>query len=140
MSVDDNVRTAKKILNAYNQHDLDHYAEFWADQEEAAARKAFQKDIWLAAFPDTHMEVTSMTAQGNLVVTESIVRATHTGPLETWVSQSVPATNKKIEFPLCNVGEYENGKLKKLRSYGFSPANVLRQLGVIDLADWEQFS
>jgi len=50
--------------------------------------------MWLPAFPDTHMEVTSMLAQDNCVVTEAMVRATHTGTLKMWVTEPVPATKK----------------------------------------------
>ncbi len=70
-----------------------------------------------------------MTAQGDRVVIEAIVRATHAGPLKMWVLDPVPATSRRIEFSYCSVGQWEGGKIKALRTYVDRSA-ILGQLGV----------
>lgn len=138
MSVEKNLRLADEILNAYNEHDLDRIVKFWADEEEGFARREFQKNFWLTAFPDTHMEVIRRTAQDDRVVLEAIVSATHLGPLRFWVTEPIPATNKKIEFQICEVALWKKGKLKDIKAY-FDRGIILKQLGVEDKVDWEQF-
>jgi predicted ester cyclase len=98
-----------------------------------------EKLFWLAAFPDTHMEVVSWTAQGDRVVLEAIVRATHLGLLNLWVAEPLPATNKKIEFPICEVFQWKDGKLKGIQAY-MDFAQIWKQLGIEAEVDWEQFS
>ena len=129
MSIEENLRLAKETVKAYNDHDLDRGVTFWADKEKGLVQREFQKNLWLPAFPDTHMEVINMTAQDGYVTTEAIVRATHSGPLKMWVKDPVPATKKKIEFPYCSVGHWENGKLQELRIY-VNEWLILKQLGI----------
>lgn len=129
MSIEKNLQLTRQLIQAYNDQDLDRYAGFFADPEVGQVHKEYQRDLWLSAFPDTHMEVTSMTAQGNLVVVEATVRATHTGPLKLWVKETLPATNRAIEFPYCSVSEWENGKQVNLRAY-VNVSGIVMQLGV----------
>jgi len=137
MTVEENIQSAKEYLKAYNEHDLDRLVTFWADKDMGLARRKFQKNFWLTAFPDTHMEIISITAQDDRVVVEAIVRATHAGPLKMWVKEPVPATNRKIEFHVCEIGLWENGKLKGGRNY-VNVADIISQLGVSDSFDWDQ--
>lgn len=134
MSEEENLRLAKEAVKAYNDHDLDRGVTFWADQSQGLARREYQKNLWLPAFPDTQMEITNMTIQGSFVTTEAIVHATHTGPLTMWVKEPVPPTNKKIEFPYCSVGRWENGKLQELHIY-VNELLILKQLGITDNID-----
>ncbi len=139
MSIEENLRLSEENLKAYNEHDLDRLVETWADEELGLARKEFQKNFWLAAFPDTHMEVISWTAQDDRVVLEAIVSATHLGSLKLWVTEPIPATNRKIEFPVCEVFHWENGKLKDLQAY-LDRGRIIKQLGIEAKVDWDQFS
>ena len=137
MTIEENIQSAKEYLKAYNEHDLDRLVTFWADKGMGMARREFQKNFWLAAFPDTHMELISITAQDDRVVVDAIVRATHAGPLKMWVKEPVPATNRKIEFHVCEIGFWENGKVKGGRNY-IDVADIISQLGVSDSFDWEK--
>jgi len=139
MSAEENLQLSKNLLDAYNEHDLDRMVKFWADEEEGLARRGFQKNFWLTAFPDTHMEVISWTAQDDRVVLEAIVRATHLGPLKLWVTDILPATGKKIEFPICEVEQWKDGKLKNIQAY-LDRGRILKQLGILDKVDWEVFN
>ena len=137
MTVEENVRLAKEYIKTYNEHDVDRFVTFWMNEDEGLARQEYQKNFWLVAFPDTHMEIISITAQDNRVVVEATVRATHTGPLRMWVTEPVSATNKKIEFAYCSIGYWENGKLRELRQY-VDTASIVSQLGVSDHFDWKE--
>ena len=137
MTVEENIQSAEEYLKAYNERDLDRMVTFWADKDAGLARREFQENFWLTAFPDTHMETISVTAQDDRVVGEAIVRATHTGTLKMWVKEPVPATNRRIEFHVCEIILWENGKLKGIRSY-VDVADIISQLGVSDSFDWDQ--
>lgn len=137
MSVEENMRLVREVIEAYNEHDLDLLVAFWADEGMGLARKEFQRDFWLAAFPDTNMEIISMTAQDDCVVAEAIVRATHAGPLRMWVKEPIPATNRRIEFQVCEVAHWENGKLTGLKAY-FDVSSIIGQLGLSESFDWNQ--
>lgn len=137
MTIEENIQSAKEMIEIYNEHDLDRLATSWADKDMGNARREFQKNFWLTAFPDTHMEIINITAQDDRVVVESIVRATHAGPLKMWVKEPVPATNRKIEFHVCEIGLWENGKVKEIRSY-VDVADIISQLGASDSFDWEK--
>ena len=138
MSPAENLRLSDQYLKTYNRHDLMGIVDYWADVQEGNARAEYQKNFWLAAFPDTHVELIRRTAQGNMVVTESIVRATHLGPLKFWVLEPLPATGRKIEFHYCGAVEWENGKIKEMRTY-VNAATILGQLGVGEYVDWGAF-
>jgi predicted ester cyclase len=97
--------------------------------------RAFEINQWIPTIPDTVMEVTSMTAQDDRVVIEGIVRMTHTGDLTIWVKDPVPATNKKVEFGLCGIATWKNGKITEYRTY-MSPMAILGQLGITDNIAW----
>jgi len=51
--------------------------------------------MWLPAFPGTHMEVTHMFAHGAYVITEVVVRATHTGTLKNLGYKACPSNWQK---------------------------------------------
>lgn len=138
MSVEENLRLSEEVIKNYNEHNMDLLVKYWADEEVGLARREFQINFWLVAFPDTHMEVIRRTAQDDRVVLEAIVRATHSGPLKFWVTEPVPATYKKIEFHICEISQWSKGKLKEIRAY-LDRGQILRQLGVEDRVDWEQF-
>jgi predicted ester cyclase len=138
MSADENLELAKDVIHAYNEHDLDRLLTFWADKEVGQARLEYQKNFWLAAFPDTHMEVISWTAQDDRVILEAIVRMSHLGPLKFWVTDNLPATGKTIEFPICEVTHWKDGKLINIQAY-FDRGRILKQLGIVDKVDWEAF-
>jgi predicted ester cyclase len=74
-----------------------------------------------------------------MVVLEAVVSATHLGPLKFWVTENIPPTNKKIEFHICEVEQWANGKLKDIRAY-VDRVRILKQLGIVGKGDWEQFS
>jgi predicted ester cyclase len=138
MSVEENLLLSKYVIDAYNAQDFDRVIGLWADRENGLARKEWQLRYWLTAFPDTHMEAVSWTAQGERVVLEAILHATHLGPLDFWVIESIPATGMKIEFRVLEFFQWDNGKLKDVRAY-LDRGQILKQIGCESAVDWEQF-
>lgn len=76
------------------------------------------------AFPDMKFEIQNMYLSGNIVVTEFIVNATHTGNL-----MDITPTNRKVLIPICNIAEIREGKIYAEREY-FDMAHLLKQLGI----------
>lgn len=76
------------------------------------------------AFPDMKFEIQNMYLSGNIVVTEFIVNATHTGNL-----MDITPTNRKVLIPICNIAEIRDGKIYAEREY-FDMAYLLKQLGI----------
>lgn len=81
--------------------------------------------MYTAAFPDLTLDVTRMHAVGDaVVVTEFTARGTHRGEL-----MGVAPTGRRIEIPVCNVVEVQDGKILAEREY-FDTGVLHQQLGV----------
>lgn len=80
---------------------------------------------YIAAFPDLTLDVTRMHPAGDaVVVTEFTARGTHRGK-----SMGLPPTGRRIEVPVCNVVEVQDGKILAEREY-FDRGLLYQQLGV----------
>src|SRR5262245_21296273 len=60
----------------------------------------------VAAFPDVHVDVQSLVAEGDIVVTRCLVKGTHKGPFN-----GIPPTAKKIEFTEMHMYQLRDGKI-----------------------------
>jgi steroid delta-isomerase-like uncharacterized protein len=79
----------------------------------------------LKALPDLQIEVLRRHISGDAIVLEVIIRGTHLG---SW--RSLPATGRRVEFPLCGVYTFDaDDRLAGERIY-YDRGTVLRQLGV----------
>lgn len=76
------------------------------------------------AFPDFHFEVERMHHADDAVVVEGTFRGTHEG---TW--RGLPATGRKVEFPMLVVFRFEGEAMLGERIF-FDLGTALRQLGV----------
>lgn len=70
--------------------------------------KAVKQHIseWLEGFPNLHFDVEQMVAEGDQVVSRSVMRGTHTG---TWLG--VAPTNKEVSIRLMVIQRIENSKI-----------------------------
>ena len=84
---------------------------------------------WATAFPDSQVEIRSITVDGDRVIVEHNGRGTHGGPLET-PSGPVAATGRRVDIPFCEVFEVRGGKIARSRTY-FDVATMMGQLGVV---------
>jgi steroid delta-isomerase-like uncharacterized protein len=82
---------------------------------------------WAKAFPDSKATFVREFASGNTVVLELVWKGVHTGPLQT-PSATIPASNKSIELPACQVVQVEGDKVKSVSHY-FDMLTLLTQIG-----------
>jgi predicted ester cyclase len=61
---------------------------------------------WLAGFPDLRFVVEQVVAEGDRVVSQSVMGGTHTG---TWLG--IAPTGKKVSVRLMVIQRIENGKI-----------------------------
>ena len=82
---------------------LQHTIHPGTPQGLAGAKVAFER-FW-AAIPDMHIATEDMIAEGDRVVTRSIVRGTHRGEF-----MGVPATRRRIVFGSIDIFRLREGK------------------------------
>jgi len=79
----------------------------------------------LKALPDLEIEVTQQHVAENSVVVEVVIRGTHLGQ---W--RGLPATGRRIEFPLCGIYTFGSDNLLAGERIYYDRAMVLGQLGM----------
>ena len=82
---------------------------------------------WAKAIPDSKATFVREFASGDTAVLELVWKGVHTGPLET-PTGTIPASNKPVEIPACEVVQVEGGKIKSLSHY-FDMLTLLTQIG-----------
>jgi ketosteroid isomerase-like protein len=92
-----------------------------------AGIKEFQLG-WATAFPDSRVEIRTLTVDGDRVIVEHNGRGTHRGPLVT-PNGTVPATGRPVDVPFCEVFERRDGRVASARTY-FDVATMMGQLGL----------
>jgi steroid delta-isomerase-like uncharacterized protein len=89
-----------------------------------AGLKAFVQ-MYRAAFPDAHLTIEDLLADGDKVVSRWTGTGTHLGPLF-----GIPATGKKMSVEGIGIHRYSEGKI--IESWNvFDQLSMLQQLGVI---------
>jgi steroid delta-isomerase-like uncharacterized protein len=78
------------------------------------------------AFPDFEFVPTRVSPTTDAVLVEGRFKGTHLGP---W--RGLPATGKKVDFPMCLIFEFEGESMVNEKLY-FDLSSPLRQLGVAD--------
>jgi ketosteroid isomerase-like protein len=84
---------------------------------------------WANAFPDGATEDTTVYAGEEFGVTEFIGRGTHDGPLKS-PGGEIPPTGRSVEFKLCEVYQFRDGKIVSARTH-FDSLGLMTQLGVV---------
>jgi steroid delta-isomerase-like uncharacterized protein len=80
--------------------------------------------IYRVAFPDYHMEIQDLVAEGDKLVNRFITTGTHKGPL--W---GLPPTGKAFEIQGMVMHRFEDGKIKESWLADDIPS-MLKQLGL----------
>jgi len=138
MAENENIEYVKKQIAALNAHDVDGYVsridESYVGNSETApgpirgpegVRQNMQ--MILTAFPDLRVEIVQIITSGNFTVTQTRATGTHKGNFA-----GIPATNKSVVVPGCNVVELRNGKAIQGRLYSDTAA-LLMQIGALSL-------
>src|ERR1700680_3458377 len=81
---------------------------------------------WAKAFPDSKATFVREFASGNTVVLELLWKGVHTRPLQT-PSGTIPASNKSIELPACQVVQVDGDKVRSVSHY-FDMLTLLTQI------------
>jgi steroid delta-isomerase-like uncharacterized protein len=89
-------------------------------------------DVQMTALPDNRVTVlrTAVGDGGALVVEESVIEGTNTGPLAGPDGSEMPPTGKHVSAPFAMVHEVRDGKLAASRCY-YDQLEFLAQLGVL---------
>ena len=131
-----NVREAvDKLVEAWNNRDRGFIRTslhpetklVMPDGQEIGGVEACLEEGWkghAAGFPDGRLEVVSAYDDGDVAITEMVLRGTHGG---TWAG--IAPTQKKIEVGWCNVMKFKDGKVVSDRDY-VDMQTIFSQLGV----------
>ena len=84
-----------------------------------------------SAFPDTHLTIEDMIAEGELVVVRFTWRGTNTGDL-VMPMMRIPATGKHVTVTAINIGHYMEGKAVELWLVG-DDLGLFQQLGLLPM-------
>jgi steroid delta-isomerase-like uncharacterized protein len=137
------IEIAKAAVTAYNKKNWNEMKDlFVADvvyDEKATSRRlegsgqiveAFQG--WAQAFPDSKGTFIREFASSDTAILELVWKGGHTGPLQA-PTGTIPASNKPIEVPACEVFRVEGGKVRSAMHY-FDMLTLLNQIGVTGAA------
>ena len=132
------IEIAKASVTAYNDKN-------WSKAKESLAadavydEKATHRRIqgageiieawqgWAKAFPNSKATFVREFASGDTAVLEVVWKGVHTGPLQT-PTGVIPASNKPIDVPACQVFQVEGAKVKSVSHY-FDMLTMLTQIG-----------
>jgi steroid delta-isomerase-like uncharacterized protein len=145
MTAQDSLTVARRMYELYNRHTSD---PTWLEEAAALVEEdAEQLDVpsgtilrgpegmkqflsaWARAFPDSTIEIRSMVASGDQVVTEFIGRGTHTGPLRSAAGE-IPPTGQKLVLRFCDVVTLHNGNIAQVHTY-YDALSMVSQLGLV---------
>jgi len=132
---------ARQSIDAFNRGNLDEWGKNVAADAELVTpmagtikgREAIKGyfEQMRQTFPDAHIDVHNVIAEGNTVVVEYTFTGTHKGPMRTPTGETIPPTNKKLSGPALDIGVADDkGQLKSLHQY-FDTARGLQQLGLM---------
>jgi len=127
----ENEKIVEKIFEAWNRRDFEAFMSHFTDDVKVVwpsgrteDAEGLRKDIAIEdlGLPDSSWRVDHIVSQGDTVCVEYTKKGTHKG---TWYCYS--ATNKKIEYPLVSIFNFEAGKVKLWRIY-FDRLSVFNQM------------
>ena len=132
---------ARQSIDAFNRGKLDEWGKNVAADAELVTptagtikgREAIKGyfEQTRQTFPDAHIDVHNVIAEGNTVVVEYTFTGTHKGPMRTPTGETIPPTNKKMSGLALDIGVADDkGQLKSLHQY-FDTARGLQQLGLM---------
>jgi steroid delta-isomerase-like uncharacterized protein len=135
------IEIAKASVTAYNEKDWNKIRDLLAadavyDEKATSRRLEGSGPIiealqgWAEAFPDSKGTFVREFASGDTAILELVWKGVHTGPLQT-PSGVIPASNKPIEVPACEVFRVEAEKIRSTSHY-FDMVTLLKQIGVME--------
>jgi predicted ester cyclase len=134
MSLEQNKELIRRYFDeAWNRGNLAILAEL-QDPEYVEHSKQFIP-MWRQAFPDFHISIDTLVAEGNTVVVGSSTQGTHLGTLEghllpSWFPQPLPPTGNHIDFRGIFFYSIAAGRIERKNHWGILDwITIVRQLG-----------
>jgi steroid delta-isomerase-like uncharacterized protein len=135
------IEIAKAAVTAYNEKDWNKIRDLLAidavyDEKATSRRLEGPGQIiealqgWAQAFPDSKGSFIREFASDDTAVLELVWIGVHTGPLQT-PTGAIPASNKPIEVPACELFRVEGKKIRTMSHY-FDMVTLLKQIGVME--------
>jgi steroid delta-isomerase-like uncharacterized protein len=137
------IEIAKATVTAYNEKNWNEMRDLLTadavyDEKATSRRLEGSGQIiealqgWAQAFPDSKGTFIREFVSNDSVVLELVWKGVHTGPLQT-PTGAIPASNKPIEVPACEIFRVEGGKVRSATHY-FDMLTLLNQIGVTGAA------
>jgi len=129
----------EKGTETFNAHDMDGFANVLADdvafkapggiegKGKAACVESYRS--WIAAFPDAHVDVNSVSIIDDVVVEEGTFTGTHDGVLRS-PAGDIPATGRAVAVDYIHVLRIRDGKHVSF-DLMFDRLQMLEQLGLV---------
>lgn len=146
MSVEANKQVIHRFYEAFNAHDLKRFLTYLAEAlifrhpsipdpqhgiatfHPGGAGYKWMIGNWTAC-PDLRYDIERIFGEANWVCTEGVVFATHTAPLSLPDGRTLPATNNRLQIPVCGVYTIEEGKIVEWNVY-YDLAALWKQFGL----------
>ena len=135
MSTEENKDLARRswemLVNQQNPDAIDelytpNFVWHEPDQDIQGSEEARQfLSAYLSAFPDMHVSVEEVIAEGEKVVTRWTIRGTHQGELEEFG----PSTGRQIEIKGITIHRIEDGKIAE-EWERYDNLSIMQQLGL----------
>jgi len=107
MSLDENKAVVRNWLAARNSNNLETALACWTDENHKWLIQAFNR--FTTAFPDIHVTINELIAEGDNVVLLWTLTGTHRG-----VWRGIPATGNAIEWNATDLYTISDGKIASL--------------------------
>ena len=132
----DHAVTVRRFYDLLNAGDVDRFGELLADDfvehEETPGLTPTKEGVleffrmYLAAFPDLHMEPEDVLTSGDKVVVRARAKGTHQGEL-----MGIPATGKSIDIQFIDILRLGDDGLVHEHWGVFDQMAMMQQLGVV---------
>jgi len=125
MSAKENKALVRRLFEEYNKGKAAAMAEIdrSIDIPDLKHFKQMESEAF-SAFPDMHVTIDDMVAEGDKVAARVTMTGTHKGEY-----MGVPPTNKKVTFSLIFIDRFAGGKI--VEDHGqYDALGLMRQLGL----------
>src|SRR5215213_4146195 len=139
MSMDQNKEIALSLIEALNVRDLSlwsrHLSEDYAAEHPGVSvlldksRSIAYHQRFVTAFPDIHLEVLHVLAEGDHVLIHWRGSGTHAERLATVTGETIPPSRRRVRVTGALLSEVRDGKIVRQWGY-FDQLSVLAQLGI----------
>jgi predicted ester cyclase len=137
---EENKRLALTVIEALNTRDLDPWSQNLSENSVAEypgvpmlnkTQSIGYNKRFVIAFPDTHFEVKSVVAQGDLVFIHWTVSGTQAERLATLTGRTIPPTRRRATVSGVLLTEVQDGEIVREGWY-WDQLSPLDQLGIME--------